>query len=88
MAISQHTELLETLIEAAKSQGISQGELASRVGIRQETLSRAKKNPVISLKTFLELVRVAGLRVQLVPDNPVAEQITSGTLFPGSNNSL
>lgn len=88
MAISQHTELLETLIEAAKSQGISQGELASRVGIRQETLSRAKKNPVISLKTFLEMARVAGLRVQLVPDNPVAEQITSGTLFPGSNNSL
>lgn len=88
MAISQHTDLLETLIETAKSQGISQGELAARVGIRQETLSRAKKNPVISLKTFLELVRVAGLRVQLVPDHPVAEQITSGTLFPGSDNSL
>jgi len=88
MAISQHTDLLETLIETAKSQGISQGELAERVGIRQETLSRAKKNPAISLKTFLELARVAGLRVQLVPDHPVAEQITSGTLFPGSNSSL
>jgi transcriptional regulator with XRE-family HTH domain len=85
---SQHTALLETVIEAAKAQGISQGELAARVGIRQETLSRAKKNPVISLKTFLEMVRVVGLRVQLIPDHPVAEQITSGTLFPGSDGSL
>jgi DNA-binding phage protein len=88
MATSQYADLLETLIQAARSQGISQGELAARVGIRAETLSRAKKNPVISLKTFLDLVRVAGLRVQLVPDHPVAEQITSGTLFPGSNSKL
>ena len=86
MVTSQHTDLFEILIEAAKSHGISQGELAARVGIRQETLSRAKKHPAISLKTFLDLVRVAGLRVQLVPDHPVAEQITSGTLFPGSNS--
>jgi len=86
MATSQHTDLFEILIEAAKSHVISQGELAARVGIRQETLSRAKKHPAISLKTFLDLVRVAGLRVQLVPDHPVAEQITSGTLFPGSNS--
>ena len=64
------------------------GELAARVGIRQETLSRAKKNPAISLKTFLDLVHVAGLRVQLIPDHPVAEQITSGTLFPGSDANL
>jgi len=88
MMDSQHTALLETVIEAAKAQGISQGELAERAGIRQETLSRAKKNPVISLKTFLELVRIAGLRVQLIPDHPVAEQITSGTLFPGTDGSL
>jgi DNA-binding Xre family transcriptional regulator len=88
MATSQYVDLLETLISAAKSQGISQGELAQRAGIRQETLSRAKKNPAISLKTFLELVRIAGLRVQLIPDHPVAEQITTGTLFPGSDNSL
>ena len=88
MAHYRNAELLETVIEAAKSQGISQGELAARVGIRQETLSRAKKNPAISLKTFLDLVHVVGLRVQLIPDHPVAEQITSGTLFPGSDANL
>ena len=88
MAVSQQTDLLETVIATAKANGISQGELAARAGIRQETLSRAKKNPVISLKTFLALARVAGLRVQLIPDHPVAEQVTSGTLFPKPDKAL
>ncbi len=80
----ENTDLVSLVIEAARTQGLSQGELAERVGIRQETLSRAKKNPAISLKTFQELARVAGLRVQLIPDHPVAEQVSEGTLFPSS----
>lgn len=79
------SDLISTIIEAARTQGISQGELAERVGIRQETLSRAKKNPSLSLKTFQELARVVGLRVQLVADNPVAEQVSDRTLFPSSS---
>ncbi len=80
------SNLITQIIEAAREQGLSQGELATRVGIRQETLSRAKKNPNISLKTFEELARVAGLRVQLIADNPVAEQVTMGTLFPSAGS--
>jgi transcriptional regulator with XRE-family HTH domain len=76
------SDLIVRIIETAKARGLSQGELAERVGIRPETLSRAKKNPNISLATFEELARVAGLRVQLIPDNPVAEQVSKGTLFP------
>ena len=79
---SNETELLNLIIENARQHGISQGELAARAGIRQETLSRAKRNPAISLKTFQALARAAGLRIQLVPDNPVAEQVASGSLFP------
>jgi transcriptional regulator with XRE-family HTH domain len=79
-----NTNLISRVIEAAKARGMSQGELAARVGIRPETLSRAKKNPNISLSTFEELARVAGLRIQLIPDNPVAEQVSRGTLFPSS----
>ncbi len=78
------TDLIQEIIDAARAQGISQGELAQRAGIRQETLSRAKKNPSISLKTFVELAHIAGLRVQLIPDNPVAEQVNARTLFPSS----
>ena len=79
----ENTELINSIIKAAASQGLSQGDLAERVGIRQETLSRAKKNPTISLKTFQEMARVVGLRLQLIADNPVAEQVSDATLFPG-----
>ena len=79
------SELISRIIEAARARGMSQGELAIRVGIRPETLSRAKKNPNISLKTFEELARVVGLRVQLIADSPVAEQVSTGTLFPSSS---
>lgn len=76
------SNLISRIIEAAKARGLSQSELATRVGIRPETLSRAKKQPNLSLSTFEELARVAGLRVQLIPDNSVAEQVSKGTLFP------
>ena len=76
------TELINRIIESARQLNISQGELAARAGIRQETLSRAKRNPAISLKTFQALARAAGLRIQLVADHPVAEQVAEGTLFP------
>lgn len=82
------SDLITMIIEAARAQGISQGELAERVGIRQETLSRAKKNPSLSLKTFQELARVVGLRVQLIADNPVAEQVSEGSLFPTPNEDI
>lgn len=82
MTNTQGRDLISTIIETARQHSISQGELAARAGIRQETLSRAKKNPAISLKTFQALARVAGLRIQLVPDNPVAEQVARGTVFP------
>jgi len=75
-------DLINEIIATAKANNISQGELAARAGIRQETLSRAKKNPNISLKTFADLARVAGLHIKLLPDNPVVDQINDGTLFP------
>lgn len=75
-------DLIQKIITAAKAKNINQGELAARAGIRQETLSRAKKNPNLSLKTFADLAQVAGLQIKLLPDNPVVEKIHDGTLFP------
>ena len=75
-------ELINEIIATARANNISQGELAARAGIRQETLSRAKKNPNLSLTTFADLARIAGLQIKLIPDNPVVEQINDGTLFP------
>ena len=42
MTNTQGRDLISTIIETARQHSISQGELAARAGIRQETLSRAK----------------------------------------------
>lgn len=76
------TNLILEIIASAKRQNISQSELAVRAGIRPETLSRAKSKPNIRLGTLQNLAQVAGLRIKLVPDHPIADQVQEGTLFP------
>lgn len=78
------SEIINAIIKAAKSQNISQGELAARAGIRQETLSRAKKNSNLRFSTIEQLAKIAGLQLKLIADNPVADKIQEGTLFPSS----
>jgi len=76
------SEIIKSIIEMAKAQNISQGELAARAGIRQETLSRAKKNSSLSFKTVEQLAQIVGLKLKLVTDNPIADKIQEGSLFP------
>jgi len=77
-------DIINEIINAAKSQSISQGELAARAGIRQETLSRAKKNSNLRFSTIEQLAQIVGLQLKLIADNPVADKIQGGTLFPSS----
>ena len=79
--------IINEIIEIAKSQNISQGELATRAGIRQETLSRARKNSTLRFKTVQQLAQIVGLKLKLIPDNPVAEKVQEGTLFPSPGSS-
>lgn len=76
------SDIINQIINTAKSQNISQGELASRAGIRQETLSRAKKNSNLRFSTVLQLAHIVGLKLKLTTDNPIADKIQEGTLFP------
>jgi DNA-binding phage protein len=76
------SNIINEIIQMAKTQNISQGELASRAGIRQETLSRARKNSTLRFATVLQLAQVVGLSLKLMPDNPVADKVQEGTLFP------
>lgn len=76
------TNIINEIIQAAKTHNISQGELASRAGIRQETLSRAKKNPSLNFTTVQQLAQIAGLKLKLIPDNTIADKVQEGTLFP------
>ena len=79
--------IINEIIEIAKSQNISQGELATRAGIRQETLSRARKNSTLRFKTVQQLAQIVGLKLKLIPDNPVADKVQEGTLFPSPGSS-
>jgi len=76
------SEIINEIIARAKAQNISQGELAARAGIRQETLSRAKKNSNLRFKTVEQLAKIVGLQLKLIADNPVADKVQEGTLFP------
>jgi len=76
------SNIINDIIEAAKAQNISQGELAARAGIRQETLSRARKNSTLRFKTVQQLAQIAGLKLKLIADNPIADKVQEGTLFP------
>jgi transcriptional regulator with XRE-family HTH domain len=76
------SDIIKEIIEKAKAQNISQGELAARAGIRQETLSRAKKNSNLRFKTVEQLAQIAGLKLKLIADNPIADKIQEGSLFP------
>ncbi len=76
------SEIINEIIALAKTQNISQGELAIRAGIRQETLSRAKKNSNLRFKTIEQLAKIVGLQLKLIADNPIADKVQEGTLFP------
>jgi len=76
------SDIINEIIEIAKKQNISQGELAARAGIRQETLSRAKKRSSLRFKTVEQLAKIVGLKLKLITDNPVADKVQEGTLFP------
>lgn len=79
------SDIINQIIKMAKTQNISQGELAKRAGIRQETLSRARKNSTLRFSTVQQLAQIVGLQLKLTPDNPVADKIQEGSLFPSSS---
>ena len=76
------SDIINQIIDTAKKQNISQGELADRAGIRQETLSRAKKNSNLRFKTIEQLAKIVGLQLKLIADSSVADKVQEGNLFP------
>ncbi len=76
--------LIETLVETAKEQGISQGELARRAGLTAVGLSKAKGRGDIRASSLAALAREVGLRLTLAPDQPqpsAVQDIKAGAFF-------
>ncbi len=80
------SDIINEIIRLAKAQNLSQGELATRAGIRQETLSRARKHSTLRFSTVQQLAQIVGLSLKLAPDNPIADKVQEGTLVPTPGN--
>jgi hypothetical protein len=75
------TELLRQIIALGRLKGLRQQDIARRARLQPESLSRAKKSGDMYVSNLQELARVVGLKLVLVPDQPVIEKIDKGTLF-------
>lgn len=71
----------EQIVRARKALGLTQSDVARKLGMRQGHLSRIEQGKVdIRLSNFLDIARLLGLEVMLVPRQvkPVIEQLLRG----------
>lgn len=73
--------LLNEILTAGRQQGLTQSLIAERAGLAAETLSRLKKADDVRLSSLQRLATVVGLRLTLVADDDVAEQVSRRDLF-------
>jgi transcriptional regulator with XRE-family HTH domain len=76
--------LIQQLIDAAKSQGLSQAQLAELAGLSAVGLSKAKTRGDLRASSLAELANQLGLELALVPRHSpqqAAQAIKSGAFF-------
>lgn len=61
------TAILDQIFAAARARGFTQKQLAAAAGIREETLSRAKKRGSLQLAVAESLARAAGVELSIQP---------------------
>ena len=76
-------DLIAEIIHYGKAKGMDQKTIASLGQISAETLSRKKRgeNEDMYVSTLSNLARAVGLKLALVPDDPVIDKINRGNLF-------
>jgi hypothetical protein len=74
-------QLLGELIKRADELNIHEKDLALRVGITPETLSRMKSRGVGDLGVVDRMARIVGQRLTLVPNNEVLDKLRKGDFF-------
>jgi transcriptional regulator with XRE-family HTH domain len=79
--MSSPQTLLAEIVEIGHRQGLTQAAIAERAGIAVETLSRLKRADDLRLSSLQRLAAAVGLRIALVPDDDLAEQVIKQELF-------
>ena len=81
--MSDVADLIAEIIRYGKAKGMDQKTIASIGQISAETLSRKKRgeNEDMYVSTLSNLAHAVGLKLALVPDDPVIDKINRGNLF-------
>lgn len=74
-------KILSEILDKSKEKGITARELAIRVGIAPETLSRMKSKGRGDFGVLNKMATIVGLRLGLVPDDETLESIRKGDFF-------
>lgn len=81
-------ELVRTIVNAAKRQGMVQAELARKAKLSPEQLSRLMGGAGgARVETLANMAAVVGLRLALVPDDDLAADLLSGNLVDFTRDS-
>lgn len=73
--------LLDEIEQRAQQQGLRKRDLAHRAGISPESYSRMKRRGSGDFHTLNRMAQAVGLRLSLVPDNPILESLRKGAFF-------
>lgn len=78
---SELSVLFDEIIETAKRKGMKGETIAQNAAISASSLSRAKKADDIYFSTLQKIAKGVGLKLVLVPDTDIANDIQKGELF-------
>ena len=76
-------QLLDQILEAARSRGWDQKTLLQRAGLGPTTLSKLKRAEDARLSTLERLANAVGLTLGLAPREAVLERLMQRNLFGG-----
>jgi hypothetical protein len=75
------SHVIDEIVNNIERLGLRHGEVAERAGIRPETWSRIRKRGNTDIGLLERMAGAVGLKIQLVPSDPLADRIVNRQLF-------
>lgn len=73
--------LLDEIIQRGRADGLRQKTIVERAGLGASTLSKAKSARDLRVTTLERMANVVGMRIVLVPNDPVLEKLLDRSLL-------
>lgn len=78
---SELSVLFDEIVETAKRKGMKGEDIAENAAISPSSFSRAKNSDDIYFSTLEKIAKGVGLKLALIPDTDIANDIQKGELF-------